>query len=192
MRPKRFTAFRPIAAWLAYFSLIWGVWAGEIGKSNWTWSQNVLSLEGEILPQSSRQFHRLLATAMLSIPYPEPIRIELDSPGGDLDAVLRIVRIIRSAQREKTTVAIAIRSGKRCFSTCLLLFATADYRVAAPDALFSFPNSAGNQVRLKILSGIADVDPELANHLLRTGNANEAVMASQLGRKYFDFITLLE
>ncbi|CTQ51744.1 hypothetical protein LP7551_00257 [Roseibium album] len=184
-----------MAVWMTYSSMILmgaGVSAGEINNGNWTLSHNVLSLEGEILPQSSRHFRRLYAAAMLSIPYPKPIVIELDCTGGDLAAAIRIVRIIRAAQREKTTVTVSIRSGKRCYSTCLLLFAAANHRQAAPGALFRFPSSANSDVTLRILSSIAEVDADLANHLLKMGFPDEVQTASQLGYKYLNFVTLQE
>ncbi len=193
MRPKEHAFVRTVVTWLSGLSLMWtsGVaQAGDTSGGHWSLSNNVLSLEGEILPRDLRQFHRLFSSSLLTVPYPKPVRIEVDSPGGDLGSALRIVRIIKSAQRQKTTVAISVRSGKRCYSTCLLILAAGDNRVAAPDALLRFPTTGDTEWALRILSGIAEVDPDLANYLLKAQYRDEAQLASQLGRVYREFVTL--
>ena len=189
-----YTLIRTVVTWISALILIGltgGAGANEIGRSHWSMSNNALTLEGEILPQSPRQFHRLFSSALLSTPYPEPVRIELDSPGGDLKAALRIVRIINSAQLQKTTVAVTVGSGKRCFSTCLILLAAGDRREAASDALLRFPGSEKSSRTVRILSGIANVDPDLANYLLKTSRPAKARMAYQLDPVFSDFVRLI-
>lgn len=174
--------------------------------SEWARTDGVVQLEGPISSHSDGRFRSLFLEALLDTPLAEPIVVELNSHGGNLRAAFEIVSMIEAARRENTRVVTLVKAGGRCFSACILVFASGDERRAAPDALFLFhgfrnrekPGSTTNDTAAiaAYLAVIAAADADLAGFLQDASILDDdleiALPASQLRETFLDFVTAFD
>jgi hypothetical protein len=127
-------------------------------------SGGVLSVTGTILPGSAETF----ATEVDS--YAEYIKtVALDSPGGSVGDALAMGRLIRDKG-----FATSVAAGALCASSCPLVFAGGEARIAAPGAAL-----AVHQIYAATPS-----DTPLASRLAAAGNAmsNAQTMTAEISR----------
>ncbi|NDK52858.1 hypothetical protein [Rhizobium laguerreae] len=138
---------------------------------------SVLSLRGNILPETRDQWHEALAM----IPSGRPTTVRLNSPGGDLHVAREIARDIAAFG---TTVEVP--AGRRCESSCVAIFAAGATRLADPTAVFMFHATAAPIVLpymqpLRVRKAWSGADtladdlngyPGLRDHLVKLGVFN--------------------
>ncbi len=97
-----------------------------------------LNLHGEITRADHYAFGEMLQTQMLLVPRGHPIALTLDAESGDLRAALKIARLITVAQTHYgARIAARVPSQGRCHTACLAVFAAAETRLSAADAVFT-------------------------------------------------------
>jgi len=65
-----------------------------------------------------------------------PLRLELNSDGGDIETAFVMADAIEAAQKSGRVVHVEVPEGGRCNSACVVIFAAGEKRRAAPDSEF--------------------------------------------------------
>ncbi|WP_158043454.1 ATP-dependent Clp protease proteolytic subunit [Skermanella pratensis] len=134
------------------------------------------------------------------------VRLHLDSPGGDVSAALQIHDKLQAGD---WTVMTSVADTAQCMSSCTLIFAAGDHRLAGPKSRFRFhaPLYVGRlplprpvvdliegMTRRGIANTYASVSPEFARHLAdpairalysRRGLALSGAQLAQRGDGFF-------
>ncbi|MDJ0686615.1 MAG: hypothetical protein QNJ84_18185 [Alphaproteobacteria bacterium] len=169
-----------------------------------------LSLHGEITREDHYAFGEMLQTQMLLVPRGHPIALTLDAESGDLRAALKIARLITVAQTQYgARIAARVPSQGRCHTACLAVFAAAETRLSAADAVFAVTQletlptlrdatereTRRHYVEL-FLETIGAADPDFAQHivdrrLLSAGDvAGGQYRATEMRKRFSAFLAI--
>ncbi|WP_161973762.1 ATP-dependent Clp protease proteolytic subunit [Hwanghaeella grinnelliae] len=66
----------------------------------------------------------------------KPLRLELNSDGGDIETAFFMADAIEAAQQSGRIIQVEVPEGGRCNSACVVIFAAGKKRWAAPDSEF--------------------------------------------------------
>lgn len=102
-----------------------------------------LVVSGDIDSESPASFNRHLVETILELALAgdqdSPIHLHLDLPrGGEADASLKLVELMRRAQSHGTRFVAHVDAGSTCMSGCTFMFLAADERWMAPEARLIF------------------------------------------------------
>jgi hypothetical protein len=135
------------------------------------------------------------------------VTVHLDSPGGDVSAALQINEALK---RSDSLVVTSVADEARCMSSCTLIFAAGDRRLAGQRSRFRFhaplyvgwlplPGPMVDLVEAMTRRGIAntyaEVSPEFARYLAEPGvlalhsRKGLAISGDELGLRGGSFVT---
>jgi hypothetical protein len=135
------------------------------------------------------------------------VTIHLDSPGGDVSAALQINEALK---RSDSLVVTSVADEARCMSSCTLIFAAGDRRLAGQRSRFRFhaplyvgwlplPGPVVDLIEAMTRRGIAntyaEVSPEFARYLAEPGvlalhsRKGLAISREELGLRGGSFVT---
>ena len=96
-----------------------------------------LSIGGDILAPDLIPFLSAFGTAIKRAEDSDrPVRVELNSDGGDIETAFFMADAIAAAQKTGRIVRMEVPKGGRCNSACVVIFAAGGARQAAPDSEF--------------------------------------------------------
>lgn len=96
-----------------------------------------LKIGGDIMALDLRPFLKAFSDAMRGASDDDqPLRVELNSDGGDIETAFFIADAIAAAQRSGRVIQMEVPEGGRCNSACVVIFAAGTTRRAAPDSEF--------------------------------------------------------
>lgn len=96
-----------------------------------------LRIGGDIIAPDLRPFLAAFGAAVKQASETDkPLRVELNSDGGDIETALFIADAIAAAQRSGRVIHMDVPRGGRCNSACVVIFAAGGKRSAAPNSEF--------------------------------------------------------
>lgn len=96
-----------------------------------------LKIRGDILAPDLHPFLTAFGTAIRhSADTGKPLRVELNSDGGDIETAFFMAEIIATAQKSGRNIQMEVPEGARCNSACVVIFAAGGQRKAAPNSEF--------------------------------------------------------
>jgi len=114
-----------------------GMFAAEAGAAEIRRSENSLSVEGKITSTTDQLFAIKLSELLLETPPEKDVVIQLNSPGGNVSAALRMAKIIRSIS-QYAKVVTEVKADKMCGSACPLILFSSSHFIIHDTSLFLF------------------------------------------------------
>jgi ATP-dependent protease ClpP protease subunit len=186
LRAVRWLAPVALLALLAAFGALAFRGGDDPGRTRIGFTLGGLTVQGPLEPTAVWRFAGYLTLTIL-LDADGETKIQLDSPGGNLDAALAIARALDLAGG-LTRVTTAISPGGTCQSACIAIFAAGAERRAAADALLMIhaprfaglrhdPGASGRveeAAERRYLNRIDAADPALVSTLRRAGAFDRA------------------
>lgn len=96
-----------------------------------------LSIGGDIVAPDLGSFLTAFGAAIKNTADSDkPLRVELNSDGGDIETAFFMANAIAAAQETGRVIQVEVPQGGRCNSACVVIFAAGGARRAAPDSEF--------------------------------------------------------
>ncbi len=113
------------------------LWLAPPANASVQVTKGQIKITGDILEADLEPFfHALNPLPSEERPRSTPLHLVLNSGGGDLQTAFYMARLVEKARLAGQQITARVPVGGECNSACIVVFASAQERLAAPDARF--------------------------------------------------------